>query len=139
LKEELLKSGVIQADETTVSRLAPGEGKTHRSYLWSYVTGAFEPMKAVVYDFTDSRSGQHAREFLGDWRGLLVCDDFSGYKALFALGVTEAGCMAHARRKFVELHVANKRATLGNCCHIEGWARAKRAITEHTSRQWPTS
>jgi hypothetical protein len=32
-----------------------------------------------------------------------VCDDFSGYKACFELGVTEAGCMAHARRKFHEL------------------------------------
>jgi hypothetical protein len=32
-----------------------------------------------------------------------VTDDFSGYKACFELGVTEAGCMAHARRKFHEL------------------------------------
>jgi transposase len=32
-----------------------------------------------------------------------VCDDFSGYKALFERGVTEAGCLAHARRKFHEL------------------------------------
>ena len=34
----------------------------------------------------------------------MVCDDYSGYKALPAKGVTEAGCMAHARRKFFELH-----------------------------------
>ena len=32
-----------------------------------------------------------------------MCNDFSGYKASFALGVTEAGCLAHARRKFVDL------------------------------------
>jgi hypothetical protein len=25
---------------------------------------------------------EHAQEFLGDWRGTLVCDDYSGYKAL---------------------------------------------------------
>lgn len=31
-----------------------------------------------------------------------VCDDFSGYKACFELGITEAGCLAHARRKFHE-------------------------------------
>ena len=37
------------------------------------------------------------------WQGKLVTDDFSGYKACFELGVTEAGCMAHARRKFHEL------------------------------------
>jgi hypothetical protein len=34
-----------------------------------------------------------------------VTDDFSGYKACFELGVTEVGCMAHARRKFHELWV----------------------------------
>ena len=32
-----------------------------------------------------------------------MCDDFAGYKACFELGVIEAGCMAHARRKFHEL------------------------------------
>jgi transposase len=61
-------------------------------------------MKAVVYDFHDSRAGKHARAFLGTWRGTLLCDDYAGYKALFEQGVVEAGCMAHARRKFFELH-----------------------------------
>lgn len=28
--------------------------------------------------------------------------------ASFELGVTEIGCMAHARRKFFELHATNK-------------------------------
>ena len=42
-------------------------------------------------------------------QGKLVCDDFSGYKALFAQGVTEVGCMAHARRKFHEPWVSHKR------------------------------
>jgi len=88
--------------------LDPGAGKTHRAYLWSYSIGAFEPVKAVVYDFADSRAGKHARKFLGDWHGTLVCDDYSGYKALIADGVTEAGCMAHARRKFFDLHANNQ-------------------------------
>lgn len=38
----------------------------------------------------------------------VTCDDFSGYKALIASGVTEVGCLAHARRKFFDLHAANK-------------------------------
>ena len=104
LKAEMLAHPVLHADETPVAMLDPGAGKTHRAYLWSYSIGAFEPIKAVVYDFAESRAGQHARDFLGDWRGTLVCDDYSGYKALIAQGVTEAGCMAHARRKFFELH-----------------------------------
>ena len=49
---------------------------------------AFDDIKAVVFDFAESRAGQHARDFLGiagtadgGWRGKLVCDDYTGYKA----------------------------------------------------------
>ncbi|WP_029922793.1 IS66 family transposase [Nevskia soli] len=108
LKAQVLTHAVLQADETSVSTLAPGTGKTHRSYLWAYATGEFESLRAVVYDFTPSRSGEHARTFLGKWKGHLVCDDYSGYKASFSTGITEVGCMAHARRHFFELHAANK-------------------------------
>jgi transposase len=108
MKAELLQHRVLHADETPVSMLKPGNGKTHRAYLWAYATGAFENTKLVVYDFCESRSGEHARRFLGEWRGCLTCDDFSGYKALIASGVTEVGCLAHARRKFFDLHAANQ-------------------------------
>lgn len=108
LKEHVLRCPVVHADETPISMLAPGTGKTHRAYLWAYAAGAFEPLRAVVYDFTISRAGEHARAFLGDWKGSLVCDDYGGYKALFAAGVIEAGCMAHARRYFVDLVKTDK-------------------------------
>lgn len=88
--------------------LAPGEKKTHRAYVWAYCTTPFADLKAVVYDFSPSRAGEHARNFLGQWSGKLVCDDFAGYKASFEQGITEIGCMAHARRKFFDLHAANK-------------------------------
>lgn len=66
-------------------------------------------LNAVVYDFTPSRAGVHARAFLADWQGKLVTDDYSGYKQSFKQpGMTEIACMAHARRKFYELHIANK-------------------------------
>ena len=108
LRNELLQHRVLHADETPVAMLKPGNGKTHSAYLWAYATGAFEHTRAVVYDFCESRAGEHARNFLGTWKGSLVCDDFSGYKALLVAGVTEVGCMAHARRKFHELWVNNQ-------------------------------
>ncbi len=37
-----------------------------------------------------------------------MCDDCSAYKMLFAQGITEAGCLAHARRKFYELWAQHK-------------------------------
>jgi hypothetical protein len=42
------------------------------------------------------------------WQGKLVCDDFAGYKASFAQGITEIFCMAYARCKFYDLHAANQ-------------------------------
>jgi transposase len=108
LRQELLRDEVLHADETPVQMLAPGKGKTHRAYLWAYSTTQFADVKAVVYDFADSRAGEHARAFLGEWRGKLVCDDYSAYKAGFELGMTEIGCAAHARRKFFELHANHK-------------------------------
>jgi len=81
LKGEILRRAVLHADETLVQMLKPGNKKTHRAYLWAYAPGAFEDLKAVVYDFCESRAGEHARAFLGEWRGSLVCDDYAGYKA----------------------------------------------------------
>ena len=113
LAAELLRHGVLHADETPVAMLKPGAGKTHRAYLWSYCTTQFNPIQGVVFDFADGRGGQYVRDFLKlsgttakpGWQGKLVTDDFSGYKACFELGVTEVGCMAHARRKFHELWI----------------------------------
>ena len=108
LRDELLTHSVLHADETPVAMLKPGKGKTHKAYLWSYCTTSYDAVKAVVVDFAETRAGENAREFLrigrdDAWQGTLVCDDYAGYKAMFEQGVTEAGCLAHARRKFHEL------------------------------------
>jgi transposase len=44
----------------------------------------------------------------------MVVDDYAGYKALFASGVIEVGCIAHARRKFFELDKANQSPVAGD-------------------------
>ena len=110
LKAVMLQAEVLHADETPVAMLKPGNKKTHRAYIWTYCTTDYDELKAVVFDFAEGRGGQYVRSFLKldegagqGWRGKLVCDDFSGYKACFELGVTEVGCLAHARRKFHEL------------------------------------
>lgn len=105
LRAMLLERAVLHADETPVAMLMPGKGKTHRAYIWSYSSTQFDGMYAVVYDFADSRAAAHPKRFLEGWSGKLVCDDYSGYKGLFAEGVTEVGCLAHARRKFSDLWV----------------------------------
>jgi len=111
LKTTMLTRTVLHADETPVPMLKPGLNRTHRAYLWSYSSSEYDALPAVVYDFAEGRSGQYARDFLGSWSGKLVCDNCSGYMALFERGVIEVGCLAHARRKFHELY-ANHRSEL---------------------------
>jgi transposase len=120
LHAQILRQGVLHADETPVQMLSPGKGKTHRAYLWAYATTQYASLKAVVYDFADSRAGEHARAFLGDWQGKLVCDDYSGYKKSFTRGITEIGCAAHARRAFFELYVSHQSEIAGQALKYFG-------------------
>jgi hypothetical protein len=110
----LLQVNTLHADETPVSQLEPGSGKTRKAYLWAYRSNDLQVgPRIIVFDYQPGRSGIHARGFLGGWCGHLMVDDYSGYKALFSHdGITETcvelGCLAHARRKFFDLHKANQ-------------------------------
>lgn len=109
LKYEMLRHSVLHADETLLRcwrrarrrRTVPASGRTARA--------CSKTSSPVVYDFAPSRVKELGRAFLQQdnqpRRGKLVCDDFSGYMASFAQGVTEVGCAAHARRKFFDFHV----------------------------------
>lgn len=104
LAELLRERASLHADETPVQQLDPGKGKTQRAYLWAYRSNDLDggpPL--VVFDYQTSRSGKHVASFLAGWNGTLMVDDYSGYKALFAAGLKEQACWAHARRKFFEL------------------------------------
>ena len=108
MKTDLMRRAVVHADETPVALLDPGAGKTARAYLFAYCATDGPPI--TVFDFCASRSGEHARRFLGAFGGHLVVDDYVGYKALFTQGITEVGCWAHIRRLFFELHAAKASA-----------------------------
>jgi transposase len=107
LREFILSHGVIHADETPVSLLAPGKGKTRRAYVWVYRTTNFVAQRAVLFDFAASRAGEHPRRVLQGFCGTLLSDDYSGYFGLRAQGVSAALCWAHARRKLFEAHKFN--------------------------------
>lgn len=109
LRELLHQRTLLHADETPVQQLDPGKGKTKRAYLWAYRSADYDDgPPIVVFDYQTDRSGKHAKTFLHDWQGALMVDDYAGYKGLFNDGVIELGCLAHARRKFFELHAANQ-------------------------------
>ena len=109
----ILTQPIVHADETPVKILNTYgtkdiKGKLKQGYVWAYVTPQHSPIKAVVYDFAQGRGSEYPNAFLQGFKGKLVCDGYNGYKPLFGRGVIEAGCMAHARRKFHELHVTGQ-------------------------------
>ena len=100
----ILGSRIVHADETPISMLDPGAGKTKKAYMWAYVRGAFDPQPGVVFDFCLGRGGKYPTEFLKGWSGTLVVDAYGGYDGVLSLeGRSTAYCFAHARRKFDEL------------------------------------
>ncbi len=102
----------IFPDETTLPTLDPGAGKTKTAWLWAYARddrpfgGTGPPM--VAYRFEDSRSGDCAARHLGDYRGILQCDGYAGFSKPASVpranGLRLAGCWAHLRRRFFDLH-----------------------------------
>lgn len=110
----LLQGNTLHVDETPVSQLEPGRGKTKKAYLWAYRSNDLQPVpRIIVFDYQPGRSGSCVRQFLSDWQGHLMVDDYSGYKASFNEKKSEApsselACWAHARRKFFDLYKANQ-------------------------------
>jgi len=101
----------IHADDTPVKVLAPGTGRTKTGRLWIYLrderdwTG--DPHPAAFYKFTPDRRGQWPRDHLKDFSGWLHADGYAGFEELYRRGgITEVACLAHIRRKFFDIHVA---------------------------------
>ncbi|MGH7435462.1 MAG: IS66 family transposase [Polyangiaceae bacterium] len=84
----------VHADETSIRQ----QGLDRRAFLWDFVTP-----EVIVYRYAPSRSGETAKQVLGDSTGRLVVDQFTGYNAVTKPGGRlRAGCLAHARRKLFE-------------------------------------
>ncbi len=112
LRRYVLAADKVHADDTPMPVLAPGEGKTRTGRLWTYVrddrpAGIHDP-PAVWFAYSPDRKGEHPQRHLRDFAGVLQADAYAGFNALYADGrIAEAGCWAHVRRKFYELHQAH--------------------------------
>jgi transposase len=111
IRQYVMAARKIHGDDTPVPVLAPGNGKTKTGRIWTYVrddrTSGSPDAPAVWFAYSASRGGEHPQSHLKDFTGILQADAFAGYNAIYASGrVKEAACMAHARRKFHDLHVA---------------------------------
>jgi transposase len=95
----VLGSHVIHTDDTIMPMLAPG--KTKQARMWVYLGDPANPYN--LFDFTISRSRDGPARFLKSYNQTIVADAYGGYDGIcIAGGITQAGCWAHARRKFVD-------------------------------------
>lgn len=118
----VLGSRIVHADETPISLLDPGRGKTKKAYMWAYARGAFDPEPGVAFDFCAGRGGKYPYEFLKGWSGTLVVDAYGGYDAALSIeGRSAAYCLAHARRKFDELFKANASTVAAQAIQRIAW------------------
>ena len=109
MKKELLEGTVIHADETVVQVLhEPGKKAKTDSRMWAYCSGKYEKYRNILFEYQPTRNGDHAKRFLGNFSGYLVCDGFDGYNKLDT--VKRCGCFAHVRRKFVDALPSDKAA-----------------------------
>ena len=112
LRRHVMSAGKLHADDTPVPVLAPGNGKTKTGRLWTYVrddrpAGNSTPA-AVWFAYSPDRRGEHPREHLHGFQGILQADAYAGFHHLYDGGeIQEAACWAHVRRKFYELQVAH--------------------------------
>jgi transposase len=62
----------------------------------------------VWFAYSEDRKGEHPRQHLKNFKGALQADAYAGFHHLYENGdIYEVACMAHARRKFYEIHAAH--------------------------------
>ena len=110
--KDLVRSGpVMNMDETTVQVIGEeGRDDTQKSRMWLARGGP--PGKIVIwYEYHPTRAAYHAKEFLKDYKGYLQTDGYNGYDSAVKdiPEIIQAGCFAHARRKFFEAAKASKK------------------------------
>ncbi|MEM9221832.1 MAG: IS66 family transposase [Pseudomonadota bacterium] len=105
----VLAGSAIHADDTPLKLLAPGNGKTKTARVWVYArderpwSGDAPP--AAWYRFSVDRKAVHPVDHLDGFRGFVHADGYAGFNDLYRKGaIREVACVAHIRRKFVDVH-----------------------------------
>ena len=102
MHEKILEESILHADETRVQVLRePGRKAQTQSCIWLYRTGKYAKQQLVLYDYQETKQKIHPEEFLNGFRGYLQTDGNASYQHL-SPHIKDVGCMAHARREFVE-------------------------------------
>lgn len=102
LHKEVLLSSYVQADETRIKvQDSEKEGQCHIGYLWGVHA---PPLNMVWFVYNPSRSGEVPKKIFNGYQGEIQTDAYAGYNPVFLPeGCKRIACLAHIRRKFIEL------------------------------------
>jgi transposase len=147
----------VFCDETPLPRLDPGRKRTKLCQLWAQAVddrpwnGPAPP--AVAYIFAESRSAREVEAQLSSFAGVLQVDGYQAYKTMAkrrgksnVAPMRLAFCLAHARRKFVEVvkltgssEALSILARIAEIYRIEAELRGQSADTRLTVRRRETA
>ena len=100
---QILESQNVFIDESPISMLCPGKGKTQQGYMWVVAGGKSADPPYRVYDFYTNRHHRNAAAILNNYRGVVHSDKYGAYADLALAKQFEwCPCWADIRRKFFE-------------------------------------
>jgi len=101
LRKTLLSQPLIHGDETTVQVLKePGKTAQSKSYMWVYRSAEDCAEPVVLFDYQPGRGQEYPQAMLAGYDGMVMTDGYAAWRTLD--GPTHYGCLAHARRMFVD-------------------------------------
>lgn len=87
LHRYVIAASKLHADDTPVSVLAPGQGKTKTGRLWTYVRddrpAGDKAAPAVWFAYSLDRKGEHPERHLKKFRGILQADAYAGFNQFY--------------------------------------------------------
>lgn len=98
MERDALTEDIIHMDETTLTVLDNSKSK---NYIWGLFSGKHSHKNIRLYYYNQSREYRNAINLLKGFKGFVQSDGYKAYQIV--PNTINVGCMAHARRKFVEL------------------------------------
>jgi transposase len=124
IRKKIRTSAVMGMDETRVRVLHEnGETKEGLSWMWCAAAaielpepaGSNRELKLITYYYAGGRDKEVAQELLTGFTGILMSDAYAAYnEPSRSVGIVQAACMAHVRRKFYDVLKIEKGNKLAN-------------------------
>ncbi len=107
MKEDLLSNSfkVIHADETPIEVKHRDDKSRKKSYVYVYSSSFYQETQIQIYEFNESRSSDKCAQWLKDYEGYIICDDYNGYDKIRKNNpnIKLQRCWVHAKRKFMDI------------------------------------